>query len=44
MIIPKKEKLTAEELKQVEKIAEDSECTILEIQGSKQMRLCHFRR
>ena len=33
MIIPKKEKLSAEELKQVEKIAEDSECSILEIQG-----------
>ena len=33
MIIPKKEKLSAEELRQVEKIAEDSECSILEIQG-----------
>jgi hypothetical protein len=33
MIIPKKEKLSANELKQVEKIAEDSECLILEIQG-----------
>jgi 3-deoxy-7-phosphoheptulonate synthase len=33
MIIPKKDKLSAEELKQVEKIAEGSECSILEIQG-----------
>lgn len=33
MIIPKKDKLSAEELKQVEKIANDSECSILEIQG-----------
>lgn len=33
MIIPKKDKLSVEELKQVEKIAADSECTILEIQG-----------
>lgn len=33
MIIPKKDKLSADELKQVEKIASDSECTILEIQG-----------
>ena len=33
MIIPKRDKLSVEELKQVEKIAADSECTILEIQG-----------
>ena len=33
MIIPKKEKLSAEELKQVETIAADSDCSILEIQG-----------
>ena len=33
MIIPKKEKLSADELKQVETIAADSECSILEIQG-----------
>ena len=33
MIIPKKEKLSADELKQVETIAADSDCSILEIQG-----------
>ncbi len=33
MIIPKKDKLSVEELMQVEKIAEYSECSILEIQG-----------
>ena len=33
MIIPKKEKLSAEELSKVETIAADSDCSILEIQG-----------
>ncbi len=33
MIIPKNEKLSAEELRQVEAIAADSECSILEIEG-----------
>ena len=33
MIIPKNEKLSVDELKQVEAIAADSECSILEIQG-----------
>ncbi|OUU46434.1 MAG: 3-deoxy-D-arabino-heptulosonate 7-phosphate synthase [Verrucomicrobia bacterium TMED56] len=33
MIIPKKDKLSIEELKKVEQIASTSECTILEIQG-----------
>ena len=36
MIIPKKDKLSVEELMQVEKIAEYSECSILEIQGRNQ--------
>ena len=33
MIIPKKDSLSVEELKQIEKIAQDFECSILEIQG-----------
>ena len=33
MIIPKNEKLSADELRQVEAIATDSECSILEIEG-----------
>ena len=33
MIIPKKDSLSVEELKQIEKIAKDFECSILEIQG-----------
>ena len=36
MIIPKKDKLSVEELMQVEKIAEYSECSILEIKGRNQ--------
>ena len=33
MIIPKNEKLSTNELKKVEAIAADAECSILEIQG-----------